>query len=180
MAATPPADEAARHILGRFVGPLGRMLLLSAGLLQALEGRVQADQASPEPPPPAVEVRPDQHVPSQWELDAWSTYGQIRQALQTPVVNSIWRALAGEGRLELAWASLRPQVATTREAAELLQERAVTEADSYRWPVVASPGALDAAGIGDAAPAQAAILDAYVKTLPRYLALVASSDEPPP
>lgn len=161
------------------MGPLGRMLLLSAGLLEALEGRMQGDQASPDAPPPAAEVRPERPVPSQWELDAWSTYGEIRQALGTPIVNSIWRALAGEGLLELAWSSLHPQVAETREAAERLQERAVANARSYRWPVVASPTALDSAGIGDAAPAQAAILDAYVKTLPRLLVLVASSGEPP-
>ena len=175
-AATPPADADVRHALGRFVGPLGRMLLLSAGLLEALEGRLQAPRASPEPPP-AAEVHPEQQVPSQWELDAWSTYGEIRRALGTPLVNSIWRALAGEGLLEQARESLHPQVPTTRKAAQLLQERAVAEAHSYRWPVIASPGALGAGGVADAAPAQAAILDAYVKTLPRILALAASSDE---
>ena len=170
-----PEDEHVRQALGQFVRPLGRMLLLSAGLLEALEGRVSGVQSEARPAPPS-EVRPEAQVPSQWDVDAWAIYGEIRQALATPMVNSIWRALAGKGLLQQAWASLGPQAATSRDAADRLQERAVSEARSYPWPVVAGPGALEAAGIADAAPAQAAILDAYVKTLPRLLALVASSE----
>jgi hypothetical protein len=174
-ASVVPKDEQVREVLRRFVRPLGRMLLLSAGLLEALEGRVPGIQSRAQPASPS-EVRPKTQVPSQWDIDASSIYGEIRQALVTPIVNSIWRALAGEGLLEHAWASLGPQVATSKDAAERLQDRAISDARSYRWPMVAGPAALEAAGVADAAPAQAAILDAYVKTLPRLLALVASSD----
>ena len=41
--------------------------------------------------------------------------------------------------------------------------------------MIASPAALDTAGVGDAGPGVAAILDCYLTTLPRVLALVASS-----
>lgn len=44
-----------------------------------------------------------------------------------------------------------------------------------RGTVVASREALAAAGIADAAPGMTAVLDAYVKTLPRLLVLASSS-----
>lgn len=46
--------------------------------------------------------------------------------------------------------------------------------------MVASRDALVAAGIGDAAPGMAAVLDAYVKTLPRLLVLASSSTDEHP
>jgi hypothetical protein len=41
--------------------------------------------------------------------------------------------------------------------------------------MAADPSALSAADVPDAVPGQAAILDAYVKTLPRVLVLASSS-----
>ncbi len=173
-AAEPPPREEVRQVLGRFVGPLGRMLLLSAGLLEALEGRMTgqpADGPLPEPAP----VEPAQGTPSQWDAPDYDTYGAIRAALQTPLVNSIWRTLAAEGLLGEAWAVFGPQVAGSRTSADRLQDDAVAAARAVEWPVLASREAMAAHGVADAAPAMASILDAYVKTLPRVLALVASS-----
>lgn len=170
----PPADPAAREDLARFVGPLGRMLLLSTGLLGALEGRVHGPAASPQPPP-GEPVEPSGPVPSQWDVEAWDVYGDIRRALDTPMINSIWRSLAGSGTLQDTWQVLAPQVEASRPHADRLQQRAVEWSLHYQWPVVAGPDALDAAGVVDALPGQAAILDAYVKTLPRLLVLAGSS-----
>lgn len=169
-----PADARVRLALGRFVDPLGRMLLTAAGLLLAIEGHLSGRPASPTPGEPG-RVEPEGGVPSPWEVDAWATYGEIRRALDTPIVNSIWRALAGDGLLEAAWGALGPQAERSRGHADRLQGEAVERARSLPWPVVASPDALRAAGVEDAIPAQASILDAYLKTLPRVLALVGSS-----
>jgi hypothetical protein len=70
---------------------------------------------------------------------------------------------------------LAPQVTTSRTAADDLQAGAVDVARGLPWTVVASRDALDAAGVGDAAPGMTAVLDAYVKTLPRLLVLASSS-----
>jgi hypothetical protein len=174
-AASPPESDRAREVLGRFVDPLGRMLLLSAGLLEAVEGRLAGEPAAGPPPEAAEPVVPEGGAPSQWEAPAPAAYGAIRAALETPLVNSIWRTLAGEGLLDEVWAALGAQVAATRPAADRLQHEAVRAAHEQDWRVVASPAALDGEGVGDAAPALAAILDAYVKTLPRVLTLAASS-----
>lgn len=178
-AAQPPDDEDCRAALARFVEPLGKMLLLSAGLLEAVEGRLPGSPASPSPPAPEP-VRPSRPAPSQWDADNPQLYGQIRAALDTPIVNSIWRALADAGLLAASWEALAPQVERTRAIADRLQSDAVASTRQIRWPVVASPQALAQADIADAAPGVGAILDAYVKTLPRVLALVASSAEPLP
>lgn len=155
------------------------MLLVSAGLYQALTGRLggrpapgvlASDDAAN--PPRAVPSRP---VPSQWEAGHPETFGHIRSALQTPIINSVWRALAGNDLLEPTWAALSPQVDAVWPAAGRLQADALEAAAALRWDVVASPAALENAGVADAAPAMRAILDAYVKTLPRVLALAASS-----
>lgn len=172
--ADPPDDGEAREVLGEFVGPLGRMLLLSAGLLHAGQGDLDGAPASPEPPP-AGPVEPQRHVASQWEVEAWATYGDIRALLETPMINSIWRVLAQKGLLDRAWSQLRPQVSASRPGADRLQQLALDRARSLPWPVVAGPSAFEAAGIADAVPAVSSILDAYVKTLPRVLALAGSS-----
>jgi hypothetical protein len=169
-----PPDERVRRILARFVDPLGRMLLTSVGLLLALEGRLVGQAASPVPADPEP-VEAKAGVPSQWEVDASATYGAIRRDLDTPIVNSIWRALAAEGVLEVAWSALGRQAPTSRPHADRLQDEAVERARSLPWAVVADPDALAAADVEDTIPAQAAILDAYVKTLPRVLALAGSS-----
>lgn len=166
----PPAGRVG-DALGGFVDPLGRMLLIAVGLLEALEGRLEGRTADPNPAE-AEPAEPTAGVPSQWDVDAWAAYGEIRRALDTPIINSIWRSLAGEGLLDEAWRTLAPQVATSRPHADMLQREAVDRARSLPWAVVATPEALDAAGAADARPAQASILDGYVKTLPRVLALV--------
>jgi hypothetical protein len=171
----PPEQEEVRQTLAAFVDPLGRMLLLSAGLLLALKGELQAPP-SPAAPPPARPVRPEQPAPSQWDAPAALLYGQIRAALDTPIINTIWRRLAAAGRLELAWAGLGPQVAASRPAADRLQAQALVAARELPWTVAADQDALAGAGIPDAAPGMTAVLDAYVKTLPRLLVLASSSD----
>ena len=170
----PPTDPAARQGLARFVEPIGRMLLLSTGLLEALEGGVQGPAASPATPP-REPVEPSGGVPSQWDVETWDVYGEIRSALDTPMINSIWRSLAGSGLLSDTWRALAPQVEASRPHADRFQQRAVEWSREYAWPVVAGPDALEAAGVLDALPGQASILDAYVKTLPRLLVLAASS-----
>ncbi len=171
---TPPEQEQVRKTLSDFVGPLGRMLLLSSGLLLALRGELDAPPA-PGEAPAARPVEPDQPAPSQWDAPAPALYGALRAALNTPMINTIWRKLAAEGQLEAAWSTFEPQVASSRAAADALQERSLTAARTLPWTVVASHDALASAGIGDAAPGMAAVLDAYLKTLPRLLVLASSS-----
>ena len=118
---------------------------------------------------------PQQPAPSQWDAPSPELYGQIRAALDTPIVNTIWRQLAANGQLEDAWAALTPQVASSRAAADDLQAQAVEVARGLPWTVVAGADALSAAGVADAAPGMTAVLDAYVKTLPRLLVLASSS-----
>jgi hypothetical protein len=67
----------------------------------------------------------------------------------------------------------------SRATADDLQARAVDVARGLPWTVVASRDALSAAGVGDAAAGMTAVLDGYVKTLPRPLALASSSAPEP-
>ena len=175
-AVTPPDAAEVRETLAQFVGPLGRMLLLSAGLLLALQDELDAPPA-PGQAPPARAVEPEQPAPSQWEAPSAELYGRIRADLRTPLINTIWRKLAAEDHLEAAWQALQPQVEASRPVADDLQRRAVQQARDLPWSVVASPEALERAGIADARPGLAAVLDAYVKTLPRLLVLASSSSE---
>lgn len=170
----PPGQEQVRQTLASFVEPLGRMLLLSSGLLLALDGELDAPP-TPGDAPAVRPVEPDEPAPSQWDAPAPELYGAIRAALDTPMINTIWRTLAAEGQLEQAWSALAPQVASSRPAASALQSRALDVARDLPWTVVASREALAAAGIADAAPGMTAVLDAYVKTLPRLLVLASSS-----
>jgi hypothetical protein len=170
----PPDQEQVRETLAQFVGPLGRMLLLSSGLLLALEGELDGPPA-PGHALPVRPVQPDQPAPSPWDAPAPRLYGEIRAALNTPVINTIWRKLAAAGQLEQAWATLAPQVAGSRPAADDLQSKAIEVARRLPWTVVADRAALDSAGIADAAPGMSSVLDAYIKTLPRLLVLAASS-----
>lgn len=177
-AVQPPEPEEVRRTLAEFVGPLGRMLLLSSGLLLALQGELDAPPAPGSAPPPGP-VQPDEPAPSQWDAPAPQLYGQIRAALDTPIINTIWRQLAARGQLAPAWEALAPQVGASRAAADDLQARAVETARGLPWTVVASADALAGAGIADAAPGMTAVLDAYVKTLPRLLVLASSSAPDP-
>jgi hypothetical protein len=171
---TPPGDPEVRQTLSQFVAPLGRMLLLSSGLLLALDGRLDVAAAPGNAPSPRS-AEPEQQQPSQWQASAPALYGEIRAALQTPVINTIWRTLAGKGQLEAAWRDLGRQVESTREAADELQRAGMQAAARVPWTLGATPAALEGAGVADAAPGIAAVLDAYVKTLPRVLVLAGSS-----
>ncbi|MBW3605422.1 MAG: halocarboxylic acid dehydrogenase DehI family protein [Actinobacteria bacterium] len=173
---TPPPDVEVRDTVGRFVAPLARMLLLSAGLHLALDGELETASADAAPPT-AVDAVAEHPAPSQWQADAADVFGRIRRALQTPIINSIWRELAGQGQLEHAWSHLELQVPAALQAADRLQAAALDAARAMQWPVVADADALRRAGVGDAAAGIASILDAYIKTLPRVLVLAASSAE---
>jgi hypothetical protein len=141
-AARPPAQAEVRAALAEFSGPLSRMALLAAGLRLALDGELEAPPAAGrtlEPRP----VEPRSPAPSPQDAPASDLYGEIRAALETPVVNSIWRSLRGRGLLEAAWEHLGPQVPGTRTAADDLQQRAVEVARGLPWRVSASPEALE-------------------------------------
>ncbi len=175
-AATPPTDPNDRELLGAFIGPLGRMLLLSCGLVTSLEGNLAGlpPATVAQLPPPRAPLQAA--VPSVRELAAHApVLGRIRLALDTPIVNSVWRKAADEGRLEAVWEQLEPQAARTRGDADALQDAATSAAAELPWKRVADRSALRATGVEDAEPGIRAILRAYVTTLPRVLTLVASS-----
>ncbi|CCG01762.1 hypothetical protein [Blastococcus saxobsidens] len=172
----PPADADVRAGLAEFAGPLSRMLLLAAGLRLALDGELDLPSAPGDAPAPRP-VQPRSPAPSPWDAPAPRLYGEICTALETPIVNSIWRTLAGRGLLEPAWAALGPQVPASRPAADDLQARVSEAARRLPWRVAATPAALEQAGLGDARPGMAGVLDAYLATLPRVLVLVASSTD---
>ncbi|WP_164700021.1 hypothetical protein [Modestobacter sp. KNN46-3] len=177
-AVRPPADAEVRAALAEFAEPLSRMLLLAAGLRIALDGDLDAPPAAGEAPQPRP-VRPRNPAPSPQDAPAPRLYGRIRAELETPIINSIWRSLAGRGLLEAAWNDLGPQVPAARATADGLQRRAVEAARRLPWQVAADPAALEQAGLGDARPGIADVLGAYLTTLPRVLVLVASSTEHP-
>lgn len=175
-AATPPSDAADRELLAGFVDPLAKMLLLSCGLLAALDGRLgqRPSAAGVMPSPPDTPL--EKSVPSTRDLTAEAAVlARIRAALDTPIVNSIWRKAAAEGRLHHLWDDLEPQAAPTRADADRLREAASTVCVDLPWNTVADRRALETAGIADAEPGMRVILDAYAATLPRVLSLVASS-----
>ena len=174
-AATPPADVHDRELIGAFVGPLGRMLLLSCGLLASLEGNLagRAPATDPRVAPPRAPLQAA--LPDVRQLTAHApVLGRIRLKLDTPIVNSVWRKAAAEGRLETVWEHLEPQAPRTRERADALQDAAISAAVDLPWKGVADRSALRAMGVEDAEPGVRAILRAYVTTLPRVLTLVAS------
>lgn len=174
--ARPPGNTEVRGALAEFAGPLSRMLLLATGLRLGLDGELDLPPAPGHAPAPRP-AQPRSPAPSAEDAPAPRLYGEIRAALETPIVNSIWRTLAGRGLLESAWSALGPQVTTTRRAADGLQEAASEAARRLPWTVAATPAALEQAGLGDARPGMASVLDAYVRTLPRVLVLVASSTD---
>ena len=172
-AAEAPADTEVRRALADFAGPLSRMLLIAAGLRLALDGELDLPPA-PGKAPQARPVRPPGRTPSPQDTPAPELYGRIRAALETPIVNTIWRSLAERRLLGPAWEHLGPQVATTRPAADDLQHRAVEASRWLPWQVAADPAALEQAGLADARPGMADVVGAYLTTLPRVLVLVAA------
>lgn len=175
-ACRPPQDPGARHELARFVPPLARMLLVTAGLREALDGRLHATPAQRRQPM-SGSPQPVSAPPSTADAGAADLFGQIRASLQTPIVNTIWRSLATSGHLDAAWSALAPQVTASRPIADGLQEHALTVATQLPWARVASMEALAACGVDDAAPGMRAVLTTYLLTLPRVLTLAASSAE---
>lgn len=174
--AEPPADAGDRDLLGGFVGPLSTMSLVCAGLLAALDGELPGRPSATGDAPPPPDEPLEGSVPSTGDLgDDAELLGRIRAQLGTPIVNSIWRKAAAEGRLQRIWDQLGPQAAATRAAAERLQQRAEVAARDVPWPAVADRPALARAGIADAEAGVRAVLDAYAITLPRVLVLAASS-----
>lgn len=172
-AANPPSDPDDCELLRGFIDPLGQMLLLSCGLLAALRGEISGDRSTAGEAPPAAKERLRRSVSSASQLDAAPVFGRIRAALETPIINSVWRRLAEEGRLEGAWEQLEPQADRARPRADRLQEEAMAAARRSSLGRVADREALRRAGVEDAAPGMATILDAYTMTLPRVLVLVA-------
>jgi hypothetical protein len=173
-ASLPPPDRDARQVLADFVQPLARMLLLTAGLREALDGRLHAPPARARTHRNGPEQLP-QPTPSTTEAGEPALFGEIRATLRTPIVNTIWRSLATSGQLGAAWRALGPQVAGTRPAAAGLQRHALAIAGRLPWKTVASAESLAACEAGDAAPGMRAVLTTYLLTLPRVLALAASS-----
>lgn len=171
-----PADPALREVLGRFVDPLARMLLVTAGLRAALAGTLSGPPAMPDALPAPPRLAPALDIPSTHELDA-ALVGAIRRDLGTPIVNSVWRLAAAHGVLASAWEHLGAFPGTDDFAAHAAAaaEDAVRTVAALEWPVVASPAALAERQLADAAPGVGAILDAYLATLPSVLTLVASS-----
>lgn len=173
-ASRPPENPEARAALAGFVQPLARMLLVTAGLCEALDGRLSAPPAQGRRPRSGP-VQLERTTPATGQIEQPELLGEIRAALRTPIINSIWRSLAASGQLPAAWAALAPQVDATRPAAERLHSHARTVAAGLPWKAAANPEALAQAGIGDAVPGMRSILTAYLVTLPRALALVAST-----
>jgi hypothetical protein len=173
-ASRPPPERAAREALARFVPPLAQMLLLTAGLREGLDGRLRAPPARSRRLP-IRPVRPPQPAPSTPEAAEPALFGEIRAALRTPIVNSIWRSLASSDQLGVTWRALGPQVAGTGRAAEALQRHALDVAAGLPWKSVADAEALRACEVEDAAAGMRAVLTGYLHTLPRVLTLAASS-----
>ena len=172
--ATPPSDPRDRELLGAFVEPLGRMLLLSCGLLIALDGGLPARPSATGARPSPTHAQLPRPVPSVGDLAAHSAvFGRLCAALETPIVNSVWRRAAAEGRLEELWEELEPQVTRTRTSADALEEAAIAAAAELPWQAVASADALRTAGIADAEPGIRSILRSYATTLSRVLTLLA-------
>jgi hypothetical protein len=174
-ATIPPEDPHLRDALAAFVPPLSQMLLLCAGLREALAGRLEGVPARVDVPLVEGPIQPHRPVPTPEETGDEKVYLEIMAALRTPLINSIWRSLAGQGLLRPTWNVLCTQVDQTREDVDGLTERVSRSAYELAWPVVASPTALKMAGIANAGPGMSTILDCYLATLPRVLTLVASS-----
>ncbi len=108
-AARPAADGEVRGALTEFAAPSSRMLLLVAGLHMALDGELDAPPAAGQ----ALEARPGRPctpTPSPQDAPAPELYGRIRAELETPIVNSLRRSLAGRGLPQAAWNHLGPRL----------------------------------------------------------------------
>lgn len=138
-AAVPPADARVREAMAEFMSPLSWMLLVFAGLREALAGHLDDVPADNRLPAATGPMQPRRWVPTPAESGAQQVYGDIRAALRTPLVNSIWLSLAGRGLLDAAWHEVAGQVPQTRQRAAALGQRATQTAQELAWPVVVSP-----------------------------------------
>lgn len=172
---SPPEQAAVRETLAEFVSPLARMLLLASGLWLGLHDELDLPPA-PGAAPAARPVRPSAPAPTPRDTSDDEVYGEIRALLRTPMINTVWRRLAERDQLADAWRALRPYATSTARSAGALQQRALESARGLDWSVAASPAALAASGVPDATAGMAAVLDAYLDTLPRVLVLASSSE----
>lgn len=168
----PSVSDEAADVLRPFQSPLSQMLLFAAGLHAGLSGRI-AGVAASGVAPPAPEHPVAASAVSVFESTDLEDYGRLRAALDTPIVNTVWRTLSDSGQLRRSLPELEAAAERTRSHATWLQDIAYQAAAGLAWSPVASPESLDSAGLGDASPGMEAILDAYIKTLPRALVLVA-------
>lgn len=162
----PPRDPEAKAILAGRAS--GRMLLLSAGLRLALDGRLSA--------PSAVGVQPVGE-PRLGVMDerrsSESTFGEIRRDLDTPIVNELWHLLAEAGELEATWRELAPQARGALALGTDLETDAYATAARLPWHVAADATAARREGCGEVLPAIEQILETFCTTLARVLILVA-------
>lgn len=145
----------------------------------ALDDEVDAAPSQADITPMDRAPEPERNVPRVSAAEDPRPFDAIRNQLSTPIVNSLWRHLAGLGLLAPAWDQLRPHTPAAVEAGGPVGDHARALAADARWPVAASPSALALAGCADAAGGMSAVLDAYLLTLPRVLALVAGCAPPP-
>ena len=152
---------AVRDTVGRFVAPLVRMVLLSAGCTSRSTANWKRYQRTPRRRPRATRSRTSRAV---------AGAGRRRRGVRPHPPGAADPSSTASGVSSPAGdSSNAPARRQPSEAA------ALDGAQAVQWPVIADPAALRHAGIGDARAGIASILDAYVKMLPRVLVLVASS-----
>jgi hypothetical protein len=176
MRSAAPPRPAVGELVGGFVEPLARMLIVAAGLRLAVDGAVTGRSATAPERTTADGTRPELHVPPTEDLDPGQV-GAVRADVATPIVNSVWRVAAARDVLADARTHFGPITHDDafRHRARAVLDDAERAAAGLGWPVVATPAALEHHGLADAAPSVRAVLDAYRTTLPRVLTLVASS-----
>lgn len=168
--AAPQVSERAAGVMRHVVDPTAQMILLACGLDAALSRDLVGA------PSPGLFARDNRSetasaVQEPQPLDP-STFARVRSAMDTPIVNTVWRNLAAAGEFDRNWSEIERVLLATRAHSVRLQEVAHSLALRLSWGCVASPEALTGADIGDAVPGMRSVLQAYIKTLPRLLALV--------
>lgn len=165
----PRVSERATDVLRTVADPTAQMILLAFGLDAALSGDLVGAPATGRL---GTDATPDLSAHRPAPLDP-TTFARVRAAMDTPIVNTVWRNLSSAGEFDSSWPELERVLLEARDASVMLQDVAHQLTMRLPWKRVASPAALEAAGIGDALPGMRSVLQAYMKTLPRLLALVA-------